>query len=53
LQLHVEAFNPLNQTTFQFGAEFIDFHPTGEATFLMPRRTIRPRTLRLGLRFEF
>jgi len=53
LQLHVEAFNPLNQTTFNFGAEFVDFHPTNEALFLMPRRTVRPRTLRVGLRFTF
>jgi hypothetical protein len=53
VHVHAEAFNPLNQTIFSFGAEFVDYSPANRATFLMPRRTIRPRTLRLGARFGF
>jgi hypothetical protein len=50
LTLQAEAFNPLNQTVFSFGAEYVDFAPSGD--FLVPRRTLKPRTLRLGVRFE-
>ncbi len=49
----VEVFNPLNETIFNFGAEFVDFSPTSLGNFLVPARTLRARTMRLGLRFEF
>ena len=60
----VEIDNLLNATTYTFGAEFINFDALGpNATaeqrrsfldiFLVPTRTLRPRTVRLGLRFDF
>lgn len=49
----LEAFNPLNTTVLSFGAEFVNFNPTSLGNFMVPPRTIKPRTLRLGLRFEF
>ena len=49
----IEVFNPLNETIFSFGAEFVDFSPTGLGNFLAPARTLKARTMRLGLRFEF
>lgn len=60
----VEIDNVLNKTVFTFGAEFINFNAlragatTGAQqasldTFLVPERTRRPRTVRLGLRFDF
>lgn len=49
----IEAFNPLNATVFAFGAEFVDYAPTAAGTFLIPRRTVRPRTLRVGLKYDF
>lgn len=52
-QVLAEAFNPLNTTVFSFGAEFVDFVPGRTGSFLVPRRTIRPRTMRLGLRLSF
>ena len=52
-ELQIEAFNPFNATIFSFGSEFIDFGATGLGDFLTPRRTVKPRTLRLGLKFEF
>jgi hypothetical protein len=52
-ELQIEAFNPLNATIFSFGSEFIDFGATGLGDFLTPRRTVKPRTIRLGLRFDF
>ncbi len=52
-ELQVEAFNPLNQTVFSFGSEFIDFSAAGLGDFLTPRRTVKPRTIRLGLKFDF
>lgn len=52
-ELQIEAFNPFNATVFSFGSEFIDFGPTGLGDFLAPRRTVRPRTMRVGLRFDF
>src|SRR5205085_2274080 len=36
-----------NNTTFNFGAEFID---RNDADFLLPRRTQRPRTIQLSLK---
>jgi hypothetical protein len=52
-ELQIEAFNPLNATVFSFGSEFIDFGASGLGDFLTPRRTIKPRTLRVGLKFDF
>jgi hypothetical protein len=49
----VEVFNPLNSTVFNFGAEFVDFTPTSLGGFLTPVRTLRARTMRAGVRFEF
>ncbi|MBV9924471.1 MAG: hypothetical protein JOZ96_05465, partial [Acidobacteria bacterium] len=60
----VEADNLLNKTVYTFGAEFVDFdalrpNATEEQrrafaeAFLVPTRTMRPRTLRVGLRLEF
>ena len=60
----VEFDNVLNKTVFSFGAEFINFNALRpDATlaqrqaffdsFLVPTRTLRPRTIRLGLRFDF
>ena len=49
----VEVFNPLNATVFSFGAEFVDYTPTNAGQFLTPARTLKPRTMRLGVRVEF
>ena len=54
----------MNKTVYTFGAEFINFNAlrpdaTEEQrrafadTFLVPTRTTRPRSVRVGLRFEF
>jgi hypothetical protein len=54
----------LNKTVYTFGAEFINFSAlrpgaTTEQrrafaeTFLVPTRTLRPRTVRVGLRLDF
>ncbi|HKC85503.1 MAG TPA: TonB-dependent receptor, partial [Blastocatellia bacterium] len=52
-EIQIEAFNPFNATIFSFGSEFIDFGPTGLGDFLTPRRTVKPRTMRVGLKFDF
>lgn len=49
----VEVFNPFNSTVFNFGAEYVDFSPNSLGDFLVPPRTLKARTMRLGLRFEF
>ncbi|HEV2912699.1 MAG TPA: TonB-dependent receptor [Pyrinomonadaceae bacterium] len=60
----VEIDNVLNATVFSFGSEFIGFDAlspsaTPEArqnfidNFLVPTRTLRPRTIRIGVRFDF
>jgi hypothetical protein len=49
----LEVSNPLNTTVFSFGAEFVDFTPTGASGFLVPTRTLKPRMLRIGVRVEF
>ena len=59
----IEFDNILNMTVFSFGSNFIDFdllNSTNPATraraqeaFLAPTRTVRPRQIRLGLRFDF
>ena len=52
-ELQVEAFNPFNATVFSFGSEFINFGATALGDFLTPRRTVKPRTMRVGLVFDF
>jgi carboxypeptidase family protein len=60
----IEFQNVLNKTVFSFGAEFINFNalaPTATAeqrqafldSFLVATRTLRPRQIRLGIRFDF
>ncbi|MDT5295890.1 MAG: hypothetical protein QOJ76_2770 [Acidobacteriota bacterium] len=60
----VEMDNVLNKTVFTFGAEFINFDALRPGvtpaqrqafadTFLVPTRTLRPRTVRVGLRVDF
>jgi hypothetical protein len=60
----VEIDNVLNKTVFSFGSEFINFDalsPTATPaarqafidSFLVPTRTLRPRTIRIGVRFDF
>ncbi len=60
----IEIDNVLNKTVFTFGAEFINFDALSPAatpeqrqafldSFLVPTRTLRPRTVRLGMRFDF
>lgn len=60
----VEFDNVLNKTVFSFGSEFIDFNafaPTATPeqrqafldSFLVTTRTLRPRQVRLGIRFDF
>ncbi|MGH9934598.1 MAG: TonB-dependent receptor domain-containing protein [Blastocatellia bacterium] len=53
IEFQIEAFNPFNATVFSFGSEFIDFGATGLGDFLTPRRTVKPRTMRVGLKFDF
>jgi hypothetical protein len=63
LRPNIEFGNILNMTVFSFGSNFINFdllnstNPTtvanAQAGFLAPTRTVRPRSIRLGLRFEF
>lgn len=59
-----EFGNLLNKTVFTFGAEFINFSQLNSTTnpetraeflesFLVPQRTLRARTVRLGLRVDF
>ncbi|HEY0323831.1 MAG TPA: TonB-dependent receptor [Pyrinomonadaceae bacterium] len=60
----LEIDNVFNQTVFSFGSEFIDFSafaPTATAasrqafldSFLVTTRTLRPRAIRIGVRFDF
>jgi hypothetical protein len=60
----IEADNLLNKTVYTFGAEFINFNSlrpgATEAqrrafadTFLVPTRTLRPRSVRVGVRLDF
>jgi len=64
LRPSVEFDNVLNKTAYTFGAEFISFdalRPGATAEqrrafaegFLVPTRTTRPRTVRVGLRLDF
>ena len=60
----VEFDNVLNKTVYSFGSEFINFNsfaPTATPeqrrafldSFLVTTRTLRPRQVRLGIRFDF
>ncbi len=60
----VEFDNVLNKTVYSFGSEFINFtslSPTAtpeqreafQDSFLVATRTLRPRQVRLGIRFDF
>jgi len=60
----VEIDNVLNKTVFSFGTEFINFTGLSPAatpaqrqafldSFLVPTRTLRPRQIRIGVRFDF
>lgn len=49
----VEVFNPSNATVYAFGAEYVDYVPSSPGDFLTPARVLKPRTMRLGLRFDF
>lgn len=58
LRPSLEIDNVLNATVFSFGSEFIN--ATGSSSiglipsdFLVPRRTVRPRQIRFGIRFDF
>lgn len=55
LRPNVEVDNILNSRVFTYGSEFIDLGLTGvtQPTFLIPTRTLRPRQIRLGIRFDF
>lgn len=64
LRPQIEFDNIFNATVFSFGAEFINYaaisaNPTPEQLrelqegFLVPTRSLRPRQIRLGLRFDF
>jgi hypothetical protein len=48
-RLSVEFDNVLNKTVFSFGSEFINL----DESFLVPKRTMRPRQVRLGLKIDF
>ena len=52
-EFQIEAFNPLNSSVFSFGAEFVDFTPSSLSNFLVPQRTVKSRTMRVGLKFQF
>nr|MBA3239829.1 hypothetical protein [Acidobacteriota bacterium] len=60
----LEIDNVLNRNVFTFGAEFVNFNalrPTATLaqrqafldSFLVPTRTLRPRSMRVGVRFDF
>jgi hypothetical protein len=45
----IDVFNLFNNSIFSFGSEFVD---RDDADFLIPRRTQRPRTVQLSLKFS-
>lgn len=60
----VEIDNVLNKTVWSFGTEFINFKALSPSSspaqrqefldsFLLTTRTLRPRTIRFGIRFDF
>lgn len=61
LRPNAEIGNILNKTVYTFGSEFINFNPLDNAEqiasfrqeFFVPSRTMRPRTIRLGIRLDF
>lgn len=63
LRPSIEFNNILNMTVFSFGSNYIDFNNLNSTTattrqnardiFLAPTRTVLPRTIRLGIRFDF
>ena len=63
LRPSIEFNNILNMTVYSFGSNFINFDLLNSANaatvarareaFLAPTRTIRPRLIRLGVRFDF
>jgi len=48
VRLSVEFDNVLNKTVFSFGSEFINF----DESFLVAKRTMRPRQIRVGLKID-
>src|SRR5262249_33687642 len=52
-ELQAEASNPSTATVFSSGSDFINFGATGLGDFLTPRRTVNPRTMGVGLEFDF
>jgi len=64
LRWSVEFDNVLNTTVFSFGSEFIDFNALGPTStpaqrqafldqFMVTTRTMRPRQVRFGVKFDF
>lgn len=55
LRPNIELDNILNSRVFTFGSEFIDLSLSGvsQPNFLIPTRTLRPRQIRVGIRFDF
>jgi hypothetical protein len=60
----IEIDNLLNKTVFSFGSEFIGFDALSSSatpaarqafidSFLVPTRTLRPRSIRIGVRYDF
>jgi hypothetical protein len=60
----IEIDNLLNKTVFSFGSEFISFDALSPSatpaarqafidSFLVPTRTLRPRSIRIGVRYDF
>ena len=47
-RLLVEVDNVLNKTVFSFGSEFINL----DESFLVPKRTMRPRQIRVGVKID-
>ena len=47
-RLLLEVDNVLNKTVFSFGSEFINL----DESFLVPKRTMRPRQIRVGVKLD-
>lgn len=48
----IEVSNVFNSTVFAFGTGFVNANDL-QSTFLVPQRTLRPRLMRIGIRFDF